>query len=626
VPLTNAGSEAGYTLSTFDPYIRNYLSNPPIRELRPPALGFLRKVDSTGAIGDYYGRADLRLTMQYDRAVPFDLTSIQTGTGALGTTCASTMDIPDDRQEKSTAKCNTFNKGQLNSLQQPVLVLTRNNTEEKDRFCKQVGLNDIDTITPTPELNSLTDPQKDRVLRALQIAIAASPTPVEYNNVITSGVLPNPVQTTFKDLLDRIKTADSSLSFDSATVSQLAPSKIAAIRNSCFLPAPIQKLVNPTSGKETFYDRREGREMKLLQTNIESLTVWNRDGVYVSFGADLTANTVFPSTTDLNIAFDDVITATPTTYSTNGLLFVRDAANTSATTGSFQKLGLAAKDRTEGGLVLHAILDDATYPIDTSDNRRKYTTTTSTTVTDSNYNYGKYRSPFGFVFNGGKNLPGPLTIATDQGIYLQGDYNNFGLVSTANQGEKQPAAILSDTITILSNSCLSTSNSASSISSTITDGIALGIPKGKINCLVNERFHRTETTSVYAAFAANNDASCGSLGSNVSATYCARRRQQKGLNSTDKFYGGGLQNSIRMLENWDFASSGGGQRTFTYRGSMVSLGTPQEFEGPIVYDDVYDTPVRDYGFDPAFNYADKLPPLTPRAVSIEQNVFKRTFN
>ncbi|WP_309743183.1 hypothetical protein [Chamaesiphon sp. OTE_20_metabat_361] len=618
-PLTNlASAPADYKLSNFFPYISNYLSATPVRVLNPPGLGFLRKTDDTGEITDYYGKADLRLTMQYDRAVPFDLTSIQTGTGAKGSTCADTgtgnMNISPDRAEKSTAKCTSFSKGQLNSLQQPVLVMTKDIAEEKDRFCKQANLNDITSITPASALNSLSSTTKDKILRALQVAIASSPTPVPYEKVTTTGMLPSDVQTTFINLLVRLKTIDTTLStIDPNAIGLLPPATIAAIRNSCFLPAPIQKLVNPATGTARFYDRREVRAMKYLQTNIESLTVWNRDGVYVNFGTSLTtAASDFTATdiiTKINAAFDDVIAATPSTYSTDGLLFVRDAAVATATTGSFQKLGLAAKDRTEGGLVFHATLDDTTFPIDSTDKKRKY----NSTVSD---NYGKYKSPFGFIFNDGANLPGPMTIASDQAIYTQGDYNNFGFVDTTDIGAKQPAALLADTITALSNACLKTTAANSNLASVV-------IPRGQVNCLINQTKQPATTTTVFAAYAANSDLSCGNLGSNAPAAYCTDRRTRKNGSDTGQYFGGGLQNFMRMLEDWTPTS---GRQTFRYRGSMVNLGVPQEFNGLIVFGNVFEIPNRDFGFDPAFKSFDKLPPLSPRAVYLQQEVFKRTYN
>jgi hypothetical protein len=653
-PLTNdAAAPADYKLDNFSPYLLNYRSSTPIQELTLPPLGFLRKTDSTGAIGDYYGKADLRLTMRFDRAIPFDLTVIKTGS-STGSTCPTSLDIPADRAGKATAECSTLSKGKLKSLMQPVLVLAKDNSNERDRFCKQsipvridstiinYDLNSINDVIANATLNGLSNQNKDKVLRALQVAIAAANNRVSYENVATTGILPATEQITFKDLLDRLKTANSgdtalqtALS-NTTTIAALPPATIAAIRSGCFLPAPIQKL--DTAGSNP-YDLREDRAMKLLQTNLESLTVWNRDGVYVNSDMDLTiAGTA--TTTDINAAFDDVITTTPTTYSTNNLLFTRAEISTNTTSSyqklgyqslpaqSFQRLGFGAVDRTEGGLVLHITLDDTDFPIDSADNKRKYGTSSAN-------NYLKSQSPFGSIVSGGGNLPGPLTIASDQAIYTQGDYNTFGFVNITNIGAKQPAAILADMITVLSNSCMS-----GGIGTPISGGGSQteNFPRGQINCLFNDtraaiasstdQSRKATPTTVYAAFANNNEASCGNLGSHVDTAYCTERNTRSNIATTfrsarSQYFGGAFHNYIRMVEQWKTAA--GIKVPFTYRGSMVNLGLPQEFNGLAVWEKVYDMPNRDFGFDPLFNSFDKLPPLTPRVVYVKQDVFKRTY-
>ncbi len=655
-PLTNSPTApADYKLDNFSPYLLNYLSSTPTQPLTLPPLGFLRKTDSTGAIGDYYGKADLRLTMRFDRAIPFDLTTIKTGISD-GSTCATSLNIPADRAGKSTAECSTLSKGKLKSLMQPVLVLAKDNPDERDRFCKQsipvrqtdstianTNLNNIDLIAANAALKSLSGINRDKILRTLQVAIAAADDRVSYENVTTAtGVLPSPVQATFKSLLDRLKKASSTDSAlksalsDLDAIAALPPATIAAIRQGCFLPAPIQKL--DTAGSNP-YDLRENRAMKLLQTNLESMTVWNRDGVYVNFDADLTvAGTA--TTDDIRAALDDVITTTPTTYSTNNLLFTRSEISASATSSyqklgygsspvqSFQRLGFGGVDRTEGGLVLHSTLDDTNFPIDSADNKRKY-------GTDSANNYLKSQSPFGLIVSGGKNLPAPLTIASDQVIYTQGDYNTFGFVNITNIGAKQPAAILADMITVLSNSCMS-----GGIGTAISGGGSQtdNFPRGQVNCLFNDARARLDSstnqsrkatpTTVYAAFANNNEASCGNLGSNVDAAYCTDRNARSNVatnfrSARSQYFGGGFHNYIRMIEQWKTET--GIKVPFTYRGSMVNLGLPQEFNGLAVWERVYDMPNRDFGFDPLFNSFDKLPPLTPRVIYIKQDVFKRTY-
>jgi Tfp pilus assembly protein PilX len=565
-------------LQPFAPKISNGAMG--VKPLTTPGLGFLRTRDAAGNIGDYYGKADIRLVMQFNRTIPFDLSTIQTGINAKGGTCGTTWNIPSNRNGLSTAKCQQFTTGQLRSLQQPVLVLTSiaKQTEETNRFCP--GL-----VAPAPAVQALAVADRERVLRALQVAIAADPGIITIDLVTGSGNLTSTQQGVFKTRLDKLMISG----LNSTTISQLTPASIASARSSCFLPAPIQKLTN-------FFNRQENRAMNMLQTNIQSLTIWNRDGRYVDF----TGTTTAPGTaTNLDAA---TIDATAATYATDGLLFERDAAFTTAPVGSFQHLGLAAKDTTEGGLVLHSTIDDTAYPIDTTDNNRIY----NGAATDK----GKHKSPFGFAFNGGSNLPAPLTLASDQGIYIQGDYNNYAYTENlgviTNAGAKQPAAVLGDTITVLSNQCLDTTTRQLNCGVVATAAIPTV----------------TAQTEVHAAFATNQDSSCGDASFTIGGAYCTDRLNQynsRTSSSKSIYFGGGLQNYIRMLESWT------GQR-FLYRGSMIKLDTPLEYNGPYITGtsaNYYNIPIRDFGFDTDFNNFDKLPPLTPRVLSLVQEVFKR---
>jgi Tfp pilus assembly protein PilX len=577
--LIPADHETPFTateLQPFAPKISNGAMG--VKSLTTPGLGFLRTRDAAGNIGDYYGKADIRLVMQFDRSVPFDLSTIQTGTNAKGGTCGTTWDIPSNRNSLSTAKCNKFTTGQLRSLQQPVLVLTSiaNQTEETNRFCPSL-------VAPAPAVQALAVSDRERVLRALQIAIAADPGIISIGSVTGSGNLTATQQGVFKTRLDKLMISG----LNSTTISQLTPASIASARSSCFLPAPIQKLTN-------FFNRQENRAMKLLQTNIQSLTIWNRDGRYVDF----TGTTTAPGTaTNLDAATSD---ATAATYATDGLLFERDGADSTAPVGSFQHLGLAAKDPTEGGLVFHSTVDDTAYPIDT-DNNRIYNNTAA--------DKGKHQSPFGFAFNGGANLPAPLTLASDQGIYLQGDYNSYGYTENlgviTNAGAKQPASVLGDTITVLSNQCLDASRQ-------LNCGVAAAAALPIV----------TAQTEVHAAFATNQDSSCGDPSFTISGAYCTDRLNQynnRTGSSNSIYFGGGLQNYIRMLESWT-------NQKFLYRGSMIKLNTPLEYNGPYITGtaaNYYDIPIRDFGYDTDFNNFDRLPPLTPRVLTLVQEVFKR---
>ena len=84
---------------------------------------------------------------------------------------------------------------------------------------------------------------------------------------------------------------------------------------------------------------------------------------------------------------------------------------------------------------------------------------------------------------------------------------------------------------------------------------------------------------------------------------------------------------MRMLEKW----GGGGTNLpyFNYSGSFVSLSNPLESSG--VYgggggtNSYYQIPNRNFNFDDKFSTFTNLPPLSPRAIYLQQDVFKRNY-
>jgi hypothetical protein len=668
-------------IDVFGGRVKDGASSNPATVLSPPDAGFLRKRNyQTNAIGEYYAKADLRLEMVPDRAVPFNFVSVKGGASTDTTNCSTTLPtagsdpawnyIPTDRGGQNH-QCTQLNEGQLRSMQQPVLVLTRGNTEEEDRFCKPTtGIVDrtreiinYNAVTANSDVAGLSNANKDKVLRALQVAIVGSQGIIDYANVTSTRTLPTTVQTTFRNLLDDPTLGISGLTADQKTlISTAAPAAIAKARNSCFLPAVVQRVKrnetdssfaqNFTDGttanrKPGFYDRREGRWLSMLQTNIESLTVWNRDGRYVPFNNSLTdydaatnANLLLSLNNGDSTAAPAISTSTTNIYGTNNLLFTTAAANSSKPTGSFEKLGLAATDNSEGGLGFHATVSDdlngngsvdplkvdGTVSTNSSDVNVDTRSSTDAT-TDAGYDrfriYKKNpdgtdwkdannkkkiidyiriyknangttnlrKSPYAFAVSGGRNLPNGFTFVTDQAVYVQGDYNTY---TDGTASAKKPAAIMGDTITNLSNNCLSTETASGSVFT------------GQVNCGRTSGMSAASTTTVNAAYLSYTNQSVGNYP----------------LAATPKVYSGGLNNYVRMVENWD-------TYTFVYRGSLVSLGSPVEFSG--AYSNAtglsgyYTIPNRDFGFDTDFNTFDQLPPLSPRAVYLQQEVFKRRF-
>jgi len=157
----------------------------------------------------------------------------------------------------------------------------------------------------------------------------------------------------------------------------------------------------------------------------------------------------------------------------------------------------------------------------------------------------------------GEQLPGAMTLASPNPVYTVGNYN------TTN---KQPAAILTDAYTILSNSWDDNNSDRT----------------------LNNR--SAADTKVNVAFMTGNTVT--------------------GEGGAD--YNGGLENLPRFLEDW-------GGKTLTLRGSFVDLWQSRQAKGAWTYGKYYKAPRRDWGFDPDFLDPNNLPPGTPQV-----NVAQRT--
>ncbi len=145
------------------------------------------------------------------------------------------------------------------------------------------------------------------------------------------------------------------------------------------------------------------------------------------------------------------------------------------------------------------------------------------------------------LVNGSQLPTGGLTVVSENPVYIQGNYN------TVN---KQPAAVLADAITVLSN------NWGPNNSDTKGDK--------------KKTFRPATNTTVNAAFALGPNEESGT----VPGTH-----------------NGGLVNLIRFLEDW----SG---KTFYYRGSIVALWHSQQATKDFLPSDYRNPPIRDWGYDP----------------------------
>jgi hypothetical protein len=562
-----------------------------VDNIRVPSPDFLAKTDSTGALSTYYTKADLRIEMKSNpaaNALPYNVASIAQGMGD-GSTC-TTFNVANDKVGKSTSKCTQFTAGQLHSLRQPLLVRTGQATDD-ELLCttERTGV----TAATSAAITALSSVNKDKLVRALQTAIVSQGSVLDYSNIKTKTLN----DASLADVKTLFGTYLTSAGITTVTANDLNTSSlasIAAIAEDCFKPAPIQKYTN-------FYNNREGRTVTMLQTNIESLTIWNRDGLYVNLQVNATGDPALAagkyqvpaggdnngqgnSASQLIFKFATIPTALVTCGTTDNLC-----------KGSFRHLGLAGADNSEGGLVFHMTVDNNNTP----------NTTTA---------YTAGQSPYGFAITGGRQLPGALTIATDQAAYVQGDFNfnagtgvtgtgaylssvnaggTFGttknpatgnswtmaeLSNTAirNGGYKFPASTLADSVNVLSSQCLSNSQI--------------------LNCGILGSAPNANSTTINSAFLGGSDIMPPNGGNN---------------------YSGGWHNYPRFHENWSSDS-------LNVRGSYVSLGAPIQVSGTWS-STVYSPPTRNWDYDTDFNDVANLPPLTPNIVYLKQRVFSRGY-
>jgi hypothetical protein len=188
--------------------------------------------------------------------------------------------------------------------------------------------------------------------------------------------------------------------------------------------------------------------------------------------------------------------------------------------------------------------------------------------------------------------PTGVTIASDQAVYVLGDFNR----GTVNGGTpRQPASLIGDSINVMSErfwspACNNTLCRDGQSATVLSDANAAGLARDAQNTWINAAFLGGVDTTPLNGGAAN--------------------------------YNGGLENYPRFHENWKNV-------TLTYQGSFVSLGTPEHVDGTWRGtgggNGIYNPPVRVWNFDPGYNNAANLPPLTPRFVYVQQVLFTEDF-
>ena len=159
----------------------------------------------------------------------------------------------------------------------------------------------------------------------------------------------------------------------------------------------------------------------------------------------------------------------------------------------------------------------------------------------------------------GATLASPLTVATDLPAYVQGNYN---------MNNPQPASVMSDATTVLSNQWPAPSSTTQYTNSTT---------------LANR--------PVTAPLTINVDIMTGNSATNSSG------------------YGGGFENFIRFLENWQANNT---TQNYNFGGSLVCMWTAAQATGVWQNTGIYyNPPNRKYTFGV---FGTNWPPGTPNVV------------
>jgi len=194
----------------------------------------------------------------------------------------------------------------------------------------------------------------------------------------------------------------------------------------------------------------------------------------------------------------------------------------------------------------------------------------------------------------------PFTIASNLPIYVQGNYN-----SNVNW---RPSAIIGDAFTWLS--------PGFSTAGILNRPAGAGVSTGGVTRWTYAPAAASANTSVYAAVLAGHG---GTPFDWVTPGVTPAGCNFTGTGSQSYFYGGGLENFPRFLEDW-------GGRTAFYRGSLVSIAYAQKATNFCGWAGVYyGVPTRDWAFDTRFQDPANLPPGTPVVGSVVQTAYRPVY-
>ncbi|GEM_PF-442810 len=204
----------------------------------------------------------------------------------------------------------------------------------------------------------------------------------------------------------------------------------------------------------------------------------------------------------------------------------------------------------------------------------------------------------------GAGLANRLTVAAEWPLYVLGNYNSVN---------KQPSALASDGITILSTNWSDGGNRPpdDEVFEDCEGLVSFHNPCPRYeDWAQNWRYDRAAETTVNAAILAGHwPTPCDHAEPGCPGGYA-------------DFYGGGLENFPRFLEEWRYAS--GDRVILHYLGALVSPFTSRKTTGTW-NGTYYVPPQRDWSFDTDFRDPARLPPGTPNVGNVIRTAMREAF-
>jgi hypothetical protein len=217
------------------------------------------------------------------------------------------------------------------------------------------------------------------------------------------------------------------------------------------------------------------------------------------------------------------------------------------------------------------------------------------------------------TFPPGAADPSGLTVASDQAIYVQGNYNSR---------DKYPAAVIGDALNVLSQGWEVPRTGAGTDPRDNDRKSAADLSTDRRDVPAQDGYYLNNLDGTHTLVCAPSG--CASFTGDdklfINAAFIA------GLGPSpagEGNYDGGLENYPRFHESWT-------SRTLNIRGSFVSLGRSQHAVnnwacGSGNSCNIYDPPERPWDYDADFNFVEKLPPLTPKITYVQQRLYTRFY-